>query len=125
MYRVHIPLSQAPSCILQIGYPDTTTENNDKEIQDLNINVNTINMTVDLPVCKSIQKATAQDAHLQDLKASTIHGWPYKKDDIQEYGPIRHELALIDGVAIKGKGIIIPSQLQMQILRKHMGIEED
>ena len=36
--------------------------------------------------------------------------------DIQKYWLIRQELAMINGVAIKGKRIIISSQLKMQIL---------
>ena len=59
-------------------------------------------------------------------------GLAYKTEDvvldIQKYWPMRHELAMIDGVAIKGKHVIIPSQLQTQILRQlhssHMGIEK-
>ena len=49
--------------------------------------------------------------------------------DIQIYWPSRNELAVIDGVAVKRRQIIIiPSQLQMQTLNqlhsKHMGIEK-
>ena len=81
---------------------------------------------------RSIQEATAQDANLQDLKAYSIHGWPHKKDDvtqdIQKYWPIKHEFAMIYGVAEKGKRIIMPSQLQMLILSElhgnQMGIKK-
>ena len=125
---------QALSHILQIIYPTITMKRTKiGEIQGLSINVITINTTVDLLVCTSIQniqEVTAQDAHLQDLKAYIIHGWKYKKDgmaqDIQKYWPIRHELVMIDGEAEKGKRII-PSQFQMQMLSQlhsnHMGIE--
>ena len=74
---------------------------------------------MDQLVCASIciiQEATALDKHLQDLKAYIIKGWPHKKEDvarnIQKYWPIRCKLAIKDGVAMKGKGVIIPSQLQ-------------
>ena len=68
--------------MLQIGYPATTMKTTKiREISVLSINVNTINTTVDLQVCTTIQEATAQDAHLQDLKAYIIDGWPHKKDD--------------------------------------------
>ena len=59
-------------------------------------------------------------AELQMLQAYIIRGWLQNKDDLeptlQGYLPIRHELAIIDGVAMKGKQIIIPFSLQMQIL---------
>ena len=109
-------------------------ENKDREIQGLSIIINTIKIITDLPVCTSIQdtqEASAQDAHLQDLKVYIIHDWLCKREnvapDIQEYWPIRHELAMIDVVAIKGKRIIIPSQFQKQILsqlqKNHVGIK--
>ena len=86
---------------------------------------------MDLSVCTSmrdIQERTARDAHLQELKAYVIKGWPHQKEDIQKYWPIRHGFATIDSMAIKGKSVIIPSQLQMQTLRllnsNHMGIEK-
>ena len=66
------------------------------------------NTTVDLPVCTSInniQEATARDSDLQEFKAYIMQGWPYKKEgvaqDIQRYWPIRHDLAMVDGVTIK------------------------
>ena len=79
---------------------------------------------------QDVQDVQARDAHLQELETDIIQGRLHKKEDmtqdIQKYWPIRHELAMIDGVTIKGKQIIIPSQLQMQILNyllgNHMGI---
>ena len=52
----------------------------------------------------NIEEATVRHAHLKELKVYIIEGWPHKKDvalDIQKYWPIRHELAMKDGVAIK------------------------
>ena len=129
-------ISQALSCILHIGYPATATKRTKIEIQSLSINVNTINTTVELPMCTSIQdiqEAAAQDVHLQDLKTYISHGCQHKEDDItpdmQKYWPIRHELAMIGEMDVKGKRIIIiPSQLQMQILSQlhsnHMVIKK-
>ena len=108
---------------MQTDYHATTTKRTRIEIQGLNINVNTPNTTVYLPVCTFTldkQEGTAEDAHLQELKAYIIHGRPDKRNnvvqDVQKYWPNRLELAMSDGVAIKGKQIIIPSQLMMQIL---------
>ena len=89
---------------------------------------------MDLPVCTSIpdiQEVTATVAHLEELKPYIIKGWPHKKDvaqDIQKYWPIRHELPMIESVNIKGKQVMIPSQLQVHILKQlhsnHMGIKK-
>ena len=37
---------------------------------------------------------------------------------LEKYWPIKHELAMIDDIALKGKCIIIPYLLQRQILEQ-------
>ena len=53
-------------------------------------------------------------------KLCIIKGWPCKTDklehNVDHYWPIRHEVAMIDGIAIKIKRIFIPFLLQGQIL---------
>ena len=123
---------------LELFTADWLSQHNHKENKDrdtrLSINISAIETAVDLPVCTSIhdiQEATTSDVHLQELNAYIIKGWLHKKDvvqDLQQYWPIRHELALIDGMAIKGKLFIVPSQLHVQILiqlhSNNMGIEK-
>ena len=88
-----------------------------------------------IPISISIedmQAASSQDVDLLGLKAYIIRGWPHTKDEVEysihKYWPIRHEPAVIDGIAMKGKIIIIPSNLQNQILEQlhsnHMVIEK-
>ena len=69
-----------------------------------------MNAPLNMPVFTSKedkQVATCEDAHLQKLKSYIIHGWPYKKDElensIRHYWPFRSELAKIDGIAMGGK----------------------
>ena len=66
------------------------------------------------------------------LKTYIIQRWPHKKEEV-EYGMrpywlMRNELAMIYGIAMKGKRIIIPFLLQKQIpwqsYSNHMGIEK-
>ena len=56
---------------------------------------------------KRKQDATAKDVHLQELKAYIIHGWLHEKENvapnIQKYWPIKYEVAMLDGMVIKGK----------------------
>ena len=55
-----------------------------------------------------------------------------KKEDvvqeIQKYWPLMHDLPMIDGMAVKGRHLSTPSQLQLHLFRqlysKHMGIEK-
>ena len=79
-----------------------------------------------------IQQPSAQDNHLQKIKNLTIAGWPNTKDmqqmDLKAYWSYRDELAIIDGVILKGRCIIIPTNLRHQIIEQlhtnHMGIEK-
>ena len=62
-----------------------------------------------------------------------IQGWPESKNhlpqDIRLYWTFRDDLAVIDGIVIKGKHIVMLETLQqLQVLRQlhiiHMGIEK-
>ena len=61
-----------------------------------------------------------------------ITGWPSTKDqlhiDIRPYWSYKDDLAVIDGVVMKGRCIIIPQDLKQQVLDQlhlnHMGIEK-
>ena len=110
-------------------------EGKDKPIKDIDIQVDAIQSLVDVPDCISIEEiqwASLQDAHLQQLKTFIIAGWLHTKDelqtDIRPYWPYRDELAVIDGVLLKGRCIIIPYNLKQQVLTQlhinHMGIEK-
>ena len=72
------------------------------------------------------------DTELQMLQMYVTRGLPQNKDDLEptldKYWPIWHDLAIINGVAMKGKQIITPFSLQKQMLDQlhsnHMGIEK-
>ena len=54
-------------------------EGKDKLIEDMDIQVDAIQSTTDMPECVSmveIQQASAWDNHLQKLKSFIISGWP-------------------------------------------------
>ena len=78
------------------------------------------------------QQALSLDDHMQQLKCIIITGWPDSRDelhvDLQPYWSYRDELAVIDGVILKGRCIIIPHSLSEQVLNQlhtnHMGIEK-
>ena len=111
------------------------TENRDPEITGMNMNIHIISTTVHTPICTSIEGVRAapdEDFDLQILKTYIIRGWPHTKDEaklcIERYWPIRHELVMINGIAMKGKWIIIPYMLHklipQQLHSNHIGIEK-
>ena len=99
----------------------------------MEIQVNAIQTATDMPECVSmveIQQASSLDNHPQQLKGIIISGWPDGRDklhaDLQLYWSYRDKLAVIDGIILKGKCIIIPSSLKELVLNQlhtnHMGI---
>ena len=123
-YSVYILYKPGPELYI-VGWLSWNNyeECRDQEITGKNVILPAISAVVDIPICTSIedlQGATSQDLDLQRLKAYIIRGWTHTKDEmqhiIQKCWPIRHELVMIDGIAMKGKLIIIPYILQNLIL---------
>ena len=79
-----------------------------------------------------IRRETKQDAELKQLMETIVVGWPEKRRDvprqIQPYWPFRDELAVEDGLVLKGPRVIIPRSLTPTILSKlhvgHQGVEK-
>ena len=87
-------------------------ENKDEEIHDM-----------DVPQCMSIQQiqqAPTKDEHLQWLKGYIIAGWPEIKSQVQEdiraYWSFKDDMAVNDGIIMKGRHVIIPEILKTQVL---------
>ena len=78
-------------------------------------------------------EATSQDQHLQGLMKYVIQRWPESKNqlpqDIRTYWMFRDNMAVINGVVIKGRLIVIPEVLQQQVLKQlhinHMAIKKN
>ena len=77
-----------------------------------------------------LQKAMSQDQHPQCHMEYIIWGWPESKNQLPKniitYLTFRDDMAVIDGVSIKGRGMVIPEVLQQQALKQlyfnHIGI---
>ena len=62
-------------------------ENKDGEITGMQLNVDVIQTTTNIPDCmmiQQLQQATSQDNHLQHLKDYIIRGWPENRDQITQ-----------------------------------------
>ena len=60
--------------------------NKDEEVHGMDLRVDAIQMSMNVPECMSIQQmqqATAQDEHLLWLKGYIFTGWPEIKDQAQ------------------------------------------
>ena len=89
-------------------------ENKDAEIPGMQLNIDAIETMTDIPDCmtmQQLQQATSKDDHLQQLKDYIIRGWPENKDqmpqDIQTYWAFQDDMAVIDGVLLKGRCVVI------------------
>ena len=67
-------------------------------------------------ISRGSRNAMCIDVELQMLKTYVTRGLPQNKDDLKptlgRYWPIRHDLAIIEGLVMKGKWIFIPFSLQ-------------
>ena len=86
------------------------TESKDQVIASLSISMHTLSMAIDIPVCTSVEEmrnAMSIDAEPQMLQTYILRDWPQNKDNLEpmlsRYWSIRHELALIDSLAMNGK----------------------
>lgn len=65
-------------------------------------------------------KATADDPTLQLVTQLLIRGWPEKRSHCPQqakpFWQVRHDLALVDGLVIKGERVVIPSSLQREVM---------
>ena len=135
-YRIHIIYKPGPDIfiadwLLRHNHAD----GKDQLIKGMELWVDITQTTTDMPECPSmteLQQALSQDNHLQKSKYFIITGWPYSKDEISEelkqYWSYRDKLAVIDGIMIKARHIIIPNSFRQQVLDQlhinHMGIEK-
>ena len=75
----------------------------------MEIRIDAIQNATDILECMSILQiqASTQDEHLQCLKSFIIAGWLSTKDelhsDLRPYWSYRDDLAVIDGVVMKGR----------------------
>ena len=99
----------------------------------MDIRIDTIQSATDIlehVSISQIQQISVQDEHLQCLKNIIITGWLSTNDklhsDLRPYWSYRGDLAVIDGVVMKG--ISIPAVPKQQVLDQlhlnHVGIEK-
>ena len=135
-YRVQIIYKPGPEIFIADWLlRHNHAEGKEKPIKGMDIWVDTIQTAMDIPECISmaeIQQALSQDNHLQQLKGIIITGWPDSRDelcvDLQPYWSHQDKLAVIDGIILKGRHIIMPNSLREQVLNQlhtnHRGIEK-
>ena len=83
-------------------------------------------------IVPKLQWETSQDNKLQHLKEQTIKEWPKKNDHIAQnlrpYWMFEDNMAVTDGVILKGRHVVIPDTLQKQALEQlyinNMAIEK-
>ena len=133
-YRVQIIYKPGPNIFIADWLSQHNhIEGKDKPIKDMDIRIDAIQSATCILECMSmsqIQQASTQDEHLQCLKSFIITGWSSTKDelhtDLKPYWSYRDELAVIDGIVLKGRHIVIPTSLREQVLNQlhtnHMSI---
>jgi hypothetical protein len=84
-------------------------------------------------VLEDIRRTTESDNDLRQVKHCIQNEWPSYKEftanrTLQTFWKIKDFLTVVDGLILKGEKIVIPRELQPEILRKlhtgHMGREK-
>ena len=80
---------------------------------------------------KEIIQEQEQDTVCQKIKTFCQSGWPNKSDlerVLKPYAIVKHELTIVRGILLRGKRIVIPSKLQIDIVNRlhsgHQGISK-
>ncbi|MEW8584399.1 MAG: RNase H-like domain-containing protein, partial [Candidatus Thiodiazotropha sp.] len=92
--------------------PDTEEDNTEKAIKALVTNEHGV-------VMRSIREATSKDVVLQDIVTRMKQNdWDRHKNrpEIKPYYMIRHELSRAKGLLLRDKQIVIPEELQRQVI---------
>ena len=95
------------------------TDNRDHEIAGMNITISAINSSIKMPVCTFRGHTGGNPRRHPSAKAVIIDNTGLARqrkgkfeDNMRHYWPIRNEFAVIDGIDMKGKRLIIPYLLQ-------------
>ncbi|XP_038061713.1 uncharacterized protein K02A2.6-like [Patiria miniata] len=86
----------------------------------LDIQINLVHFTADR--LAAVKRETERDPILQELKQIIISGWPDRMKDLpaplRPYWSFRDELAIADGILMKGCCVVIPTAMHTYTLNK-------
>ncbi len=94
------------------------------------LDVNVLNVNLGDPLKDELRQETAKNPDLNALKEIIYNGWPQRKQQVpaplQKYWNYRDELAVDDGIIVKGERYIVPESLQAACLKRlhygHLGV---
>ena len=119
-YRVQVIYKPGPDIFIADWLSrHNHAEGKDQLIKGVELWVDIIQTTTDMPECLSmtdLQQVLSQDSHIQKLKHFIITGWPNSKDEVSKelkpYWSYRDKLAVIHGMVLKHRCIIISNSLK-------------
>ena len=99
--------------------------NKDKAVPDLDVTIAQV-LKIRPTLLQSLQGETKTDSSLKELSHYINNGWPNKMHELpvalQPYWCFRDELAILDGIVMKGNRVIVPQTLIPETLvRLHDG----
>ena len=105
---------------------------NPEDKKDIKLDVRVVMLNFSENKIKDIQQCTREDSVLCELIETIIVGWPENikqvPTDIRQYWSYRDELAVENGVILKGERVFIPEPLRKKTLNilhtGHLGIEK-
>lgn len=102
-----------------------------EEISDMDVTIHEL-VNVSQSRLQQIQELAHKDSQLATLMEVVTTGWPSQRKDcpteVQDFWNYRDEISIHDGILLKGDRVIIPKQMQSEVLDLihvgHQGIEK-
>ena len=131
MYDFEITWRPGSEIILADALSRTESFQDDFAIPDMDVEIHEVQQ-VSINKLEKIRNATMRDDRLQVLKEVIMNGWPHRKSDVPEevtdFWNFREELSIDNGVVLKADRIVIPKELQKEVLNQihtgHLGIQK-
>jgi transposase InsO family protein len=125
MYDLHVKYVGAKSVMLADTLSRLVKPGSDKAIPDLDVTIAQI-MKIQPTRLEMLQAETKSDSSMSQLADFILNGWPERMHDLPEvlqaYWCFRDELAIMDGLIMKGSRIVVPSTMRPDTLtRLHDG----
>lgn len=119
MYDLYLKYVGAKSVLLADTLSRLVKPESDAAVPNLDVTIAQV-LKIKPTHMESLQSETKLDPTLVQLRTHIIVGWPDSMSDIQEalrpFWCFRDELAILDGLVMKGNRVVVPSALREETL---------
>ena len=97
------------------------TAEDEKRVEEIEMYIETVTkcLPASITQVERVKRSTAQDPLLQQIAAYVMDGWPASVSlPVVPYEQVKGELSLYDGLLLRGQCMVIPQELQREMLER-------